>query len=84
MEGFQDYQLLLTVTFIDFKKAFDSINRKVMFAVLRHYGIPEPLVNTIGAQNKNSKSAVMVDGNVSDLFEVSTAQGLLPIQNPDI
>ena len=49
MEGFQDYQLPLTVTFIDFKKAFDSINKKVMFAVLRHYGIPEPLVNAIGA-----------------------------------
>ena len=36
IEGFQDYQLPLTVAFIDFKAAFDSINRKVMFAVLRH------------------------------------------------
>ena len=71
MEGFQDYQLPLTVTFIDFK-AFDSINREVMFAVLRHYGIPEPLVNAIGALYNNSKSAVMVDGNISEPFEVST------------
>ena len=72
MEGFQDYQLPLTVTFIDFKKAFDSINREVMFAVLRHYGIPEPLVNAIGVLYNNSKSAVMVDGNISEPFEVST------------
>ena len=72
MEGFQDYQLPLTVTFIDFKKAFDSINREVMFAVLQHYGISEPLVNAIGALYNNSKSAVMVDGNISDPFEVST------------
>ena len=72
MEDFQDYQLPLTVTFIDFKKAFDSINRKVMFAVLRHYGLPEPLVNATGALYNNSKSAVMVEGNVSDPFEVST------------
>ena len=72
MEGFQDYQLTLTITFIDFKKACDSINIKVMIAVLRHYGIPEPLVNAIGALYNNSKSAVMVDGNVSDPFNVST------------
>ena len=30
---------LPTITFIDFKKAFDSIDRKVMFAVLWHYGL---------------------------------------------
>lgn len=72
MEGFQDYQLPLAVTFIDFKKAFDSINRKVMFSVLRHYGIPEAVVNAISVLYNNSKSAVMVDGNISDLFDVST------------
>ena len=32
--------LPLTITFIDFKKAFDSINGSVMSAVLRHFGIP--------------------------------------------
>ena len=72
MEGFKDHQLPLTVTFIDFKKAFDSINRKVMFAVLRHYGIPKPLVDAIGVMYNNSKSAVMVDGSISDPFAVST------------
>ncbi|XP_038063002.1 uncharacterized protein LOC119733684 [Patiria miniata] len=71
MEGFKEYQLPLTVTFIDFKKAFDSINRTVMFAVLRHYGIPEPLVNAFQVLY-NSSSAVMVDGSISDLFQVST------------
>ena len=69
MEAFQSYQLPLTVTFIDFKKAFDSINRKVMFSILRHYGIPERLVNAVGALYNNSKSAVMVDGNMSEPFK---------------
>ena len=72
MEGFQDYQLPLAVTFIDFKKSFDCINKKVMFSVLRHYGIPENVVNAISVLYNNSKSAVMVDGNISDPFDVST------------
>ena len=55
LEGFRDYQVPLVVTFIDFKKAFDSINRKVMFAVLRHYGIPEAVVNAISVLYKKLK-----------------------------
>ena len=43
-----------------------------MFAVLQYYGIPEPLVNAIGELYNNSKSAVIVDGNISESFEVST------------
>ncbi|XP_078586049.1 uncharacterized protein LOC144867902 [Branchiostoma floridae x Branchiostoma japonicum] len=56
----------------DFKKAFDSIDRKVMLAVLRHYGIPLTIVNAINVLYNNSKSAVMVDGNISDPFQVTT------------
>ena len=72
MEAFQSYELQLIITFIDFKKAFDSINRKAMFAILRHYGIPEKLVNAIGVLYSDSKSAVMVDGNISEPFNVTT------------
>ena len=71
IEAFGSYQLPLTITFIDFKKAFDSVNRSVMFSILRHYGIPEVIVNAITVLNSNSKSAVMVGGNLFDLFEVT-------------
>ena len=72
MEGFREYQIPLIVTFVDFKKAFDSINRSVMFSVLRHYGIPETLVNAIQVLYTNSSSSVMVDGSISKPFCVST------------
>ena len=72
MEGFKEYQLPLTVTFVDFKKAFDSINRSVMFSVLRHYGIPSPVVNAVQALYSNSTSAVSVNGGISDPFNVTT------------
>ncbi|XP_072021912.1 uncharacterized protein [Amphiura filiformis] len=72
MEGFKEYQHPLTVTFVEFKKAFDSINRTVMFSILRHYGIPSTLVNAIKVLYSISSSAVMVDGGISEPFDVTT------------
>ncbi len=49
LEAADDQQLSLIVTFVDFKKAFDSINRTFMFAVLRFYGIPAKVVDAIAS-----------------------------------
>jgi hypothetical protein len=49
LEAADDQQLELIITFVDFKKAFDSINREVMFAILRFYGIPAAVVNAIAS-----------------------------------
>ena len=42
-----------------------------MFSILRHYGIPEKIVNAIKTIYKNSRSAVIVEGNISEEFEVT-------------
>ena len=38
---------------IDFKKAFDSITCNPMFKVLRHYGIPETLIEAVSQENQD-------------------------------
>ena len=68
----REYQLPLTVTFVDFKKAFDSINRTDMFPVLRQCGIPNSIVNAIKVLYSSSSSAVMVDGSISEPSDVTT------------
>ena len=55
IEGFQAKQLALVATFIDFRKAFDFINRGSMFVILRHYGIPAEIVSAIRVLCDNSK-----------------------------
>ncbi len=66
------HSLSLIVTFVDFKKAFDSINRKFMFGVLRFYGISAKVVDAIASLYNNSKGTVLVNGKLSESFDITT------------
>ena len=43
-----------------------------MFSILRHNGIPQTLVDAIQVLHTNSSSAALVDGSISNLFDVTT------------
>ena len=72
LEGCKDKNIPIIASFVDFKKAFDSIDRDQMFKILRHYGIPDDIVQSIAVLYSNTKSAVLVDGLLSDMFDVVT------------
>jgi len=42
-----EWQSPLYVSFVDFKKAFDMVDRTMIWRILRHYGIPQKIVNII-------------------------------------
>ena len=60
------------MTFVDFKKAFNSINRDTMWQILRHYGVPEKIVNIIKCSYDGSTSAVLIDGILRQEFLITT------------
>ena len=49
LEGVASNNLSCVLTFIDFKKAFDTIHRGRLIEILRAYGVPEKLVTAIAA-----------------------------------
>ena len=53
---------LVPVLFVDFSKAFDSVDRSKMFEILRLYGIPEEIVAAIKVMYTDSTSTVTTDG----------------------
>ena len=71
MEGASAQDIPLFITFIDFMKAFDSIDREMMFAILRHYGIPEQIVAAIRVLYDESTSRVYVEGEFSEAFQIT-------------
>ena len=59
MEGIRECHLPAVLTFIDFKKAFDSVHRGKMLKILGAYAIPEELVNAIGKMYEGTRARVM-------------------------
>ena len=37
----------LYINFIDYEKAFDSVDRELMWKLLRHYGVPKKIISLI-------------------------------------
>ena len=72
MESASSQDIPLFITFIDFMKAFDSIDREMMFAIIRNYNIPEKIVSAIRVLYNDLTSRVYVEGEFSEAFKIKT------------
>ena len=79
IEQSKEWNSQLFVNFIDYKKAFDSLDRTSLWKILRHYGIPQKIVNIIKSMYEGGGGKVMFKGKLSDLFKIKTGvrQGCL-------
>lgn len=60
----------LHLLFIDFKQAYDSINKLMLGNILSYFKIPTKLKKLINMTLENTKCKVLIDGQVSQSFEV--------------
>lgn len=69
----------LYVNFIDYEKAFDSIDRNTLWKLMQHYGIPQKFITLIQKIYEGSSCKVMHGGQLTNSFEVKTGvrQGCL-------
>ncbi|GFR64368.1 reverse transcriptase SR3-right [Elysia marginata] len=69
----------LYINFIDYEKAFDSVDRETLWKLLKHYGIPKKIISIIKCNYQDIKCKVAHACQLSDSFEVKTGvrQGCL-------
>ena len=72
IEQATEWQKPLHINFVDFKKAFDSICREAIWKIMRHYGIPEKIVDMIKLFYIKFECCVDLNTELSDWFEVVT------------
>ena len=63
-----EWNTSLYIPFIDFEKAFDSVDHSTLWKILRHYGIPEKFIAIIQQSYYNSKIRVIHNGELAPLL----------------
>jgi RNA-binding protein YlmH len=71
LEKFYTHDIDLHLLFIDFKKAFDSINQKKLLESLMSFGIPKKMEQLAKMTIEGAQAKAIVDGKVSNPFVMS-------------
>jgi hypothetical protein len=72
LEQSAEWQTSLYLTFIDSEKAFDSLNRRVMWKTLSEYGIPQKILNLIKEMYEGFRCKVLHEGILTENFIINT------------
>ena len=66
-----EQNMSLYMVFVDFTKAFDTVNRSLLWKILKKIGCPERFVNLISSLHNNMKAQVRYKGDLSDKFGIN-------------
>ena len=61
----------LSCVFIDLKKAYDSVDRHVLWVVLTKFGIPSKLLQIIQSLHVGMEGRVVMNGSRSEEFDIN-------------
>lgn len=71
-----EWQALIYVNFVDFRKVFDSVIREKLWVIMQEHSIPSMHINNIRDLHDHSLSCILEAIRTSDWFEVRSEAGL--------
>ena len=82
IEQAAEYNTPAHLCFVDLTKAYDSVNRDALIAVLRNYKVPSHLVNIISSMYTNTWCQVRTTEGASEEFKVVSGVRQVCILSP--
>ena len=70
IEGAKGNNLPCILTFIDFRKAFDTIHRGKLIEILRAYGVPDKMIEAIEATYSETWAKVRTADGETETFQI--------------
>jgi len=80
----REYRRPSWVAYVDFRSAFDSIDRQSLWLLLRSKGIPDKILELLEDLYSNTLSCIRVDGELSPWFKVSAGVRQGCVLAPDL
>lgn len=72
VEQANEWQAPIYLLFVDFEKAFDSLDRRAMWTALSDQGVPDKLLNIIQSMYRDAKCRVFHRGQLGREFNVAS------------
>ncbi|KAL4103343.1 hypothetical protein QTP88_018720 [Uroleucon formosanum] len=72
MEKYYEFDMDLYMIFVDYKQAYDSVNRQELWKAMLHFGIPKKYVNLVNMCNNKTVLKVRFLQTLSPAFEVNS------------
>ena len=82
LEQSLEWNTSLYVNFIDYEKAFDSLDRQTLWNILKNYGVPDKFVNLIRNQYEGMTCRVVHGQQLTYAFRVLTGVRQGCLQSP--
>jgi hypothetical protein len=70
LEKSREYSRQVFISFVDLEKAYDRVDRGLLWDVLLEYGVGGPLVGAVASLYEGSRSCVRISGCRSKMFDV--------------
>jgi hypothetical protein len=72
MEHTRDHNKPLFLCFIDIQKAYDSVDRTLLWKICKHYGVTDKITRLFTLLYHESKARARINGELSDPFDIET------------